>query len=158
MFHKVWFLSCQIISLIRTGLLQNYFTFQQNIYQPEKGKKKRTHDKNHTLWKEQCILILRIIHIILKRFYTLTESLNCLQSDTQRTRCCVYTVDPLMMSTIWLETCRGIWKDIINKCIRLETRNQICQSICYGTILSSKWTVCFIANFTSVFRYQFSLI
>ena len=31
----------------------------------------------------------------------------------------------LMMSTIWLETCRGIWKDIINKCIRLETRNQI---------------------------------
>ena len=29
------------------------------------------------------------------------------------------------MSTIWLETCRGIWKDIINKCIRLETRNQI---------------------------------
>ena len=30
-----------------------------------------------------------------------------------------------MMSTIWLETCRGIWKDIINKCIRLETRNQI---------------------------------
>ena len=33
----------------------------------------------------------------------------------------------LMMSTIWLETCRGIWKDIINKCIRLETRNQISQ-------------------------------
>ena len=31
----------------------------------------------------------------------------------------------LMMSTIWLETCRGIWKDIINKCIRLETRNEI---------------------------------
>ena len=30
-----------------------------------------------------------------------------------------------MMSTIWFETCRGIWKDIINKCIRLETRNQI---------------------------------
>ena len=30
-----------------------------------------------------------------------------------------------MMSTIWLETCRGIWKDIINKCIRLETRNQM---------------------------------
>ena len=29
------------------------------------------------------------------------------------------------MSTIWLETCRGIWKDIIKKCIRLETRNQI---------------------------------
>ena len=30
-----------------------------------------------------------------------------------------------MMSTIWFETCRGIWKDIINKCIRLETRNHI---------------------------------
>ena len=30
----------------------------------------------------------------------------------------------LMMSTIWLETCRGIWKDITNKCIRLETRKQ----------------------------------
>ena len=30
-----------------------------------------------------------------------------------------------MMSRIWLETCRGIWKYIINKCIRLETRNQI---------------------------------
>jgi len=29
------------------------------------------------------------------------------------------------MSTIWLETCRGIWKDLINMCIRLETRNQI---------------------------------
>jgi len=29
-----------------------------------------------------------------------------------------------MMSTIWLETCRGIRNDIINKCIRLETRNQ----------------------------------
>jgi hypothetical protein len=27
----------QIISLIRTVLLQNYFTFQQKIYQPEKG-------------------------------------------------------------------------------------------------------------------------
>ena len=29
------------------------------------------------------------------------------------------------MSTVWLETCKEIWKDIINKCIRLETRNQI---------------------------------
>ena len=38
------------------------------------------HDKNHTLWNN--VLILRIIHIILKKFYTLTESLNCLQSDT----------------------------------------------------------------------------
>ena len=50
------------------------------------------HDKNHTLWNN--VLILRIIHIIIKKSYTLTESLNCLQSDTYRTRRCVYTVDP----------------------------------------------------------------
>ena len=31
---------------------------------------------------------------ILKKFYTLTKSLNCLQSDIQRTRCCVYTIVP----------------------------------------------------------------
>ena len=42
-----------------------------------------------------------------------------------------------MMSTIWLETCRGIWKDIINKCIRLETRNQIAHQLLAYTVTIS---------------------
>ena len=43
----------------------------------------------------------------------------------------------LMLSTIWLETCSGIWKDITNKCIRLETRNQI-QEGSFQTVWESK--------------------
>jgi len=34
------------------------------------------------------------IYIILKKFYILTKSLNCFQSDIQRTRCFMYTMNP----------------------------------------------------------------
>jgi len=34
------------------------------------------------------------IYIILKKFYILTKSLNCFQSDIQRTRCCMYIMNP----------------------------------------------------------------
>jgi hypothetical protein len=50
------------------------------------------YDKIHTLCNN--VHILRTIYIILKKCYTLTKSLNCFQSDIQRTRCCVYTIDP----------------------------------------------------------------
>ena len=48
-----------------------------------------------------------------------------------------------MMSTIWLETCRGIWKNIINKCIRLQTRNQMCTWLLMKDIA---WTLKFLPN------------
>ena len=45
-----------------------------------------------------------------------------------------------MMSTIWLETCRGIWKDIINKCIRLEKRNQRMRNVS-DKIFRENWNI-----------------
>jgi len=42
-----------------------------------------------------------------------------------------------MMSTIWLEKCRGIWKNIINKgCINLE--HEI-KNKCYWKEFSTQW-------------------